>query len=129
MNSSKSNKNLYYMMEILFLHYLFLFSSVVSMLLCHHQKGFTKFPCFICEWNHKQSKRSPLVQKTIVIEKTFDTQHEKSFDETLVDSKKILLPPLHIKLGLMNSLLKLYLKMVNMLNVCIVHFLIYQKLQ
>ena len=69
------------------------------------QSGNTKFPCFLCEWDsreraqhYKKKKWPPRVnlapgQKNIV-------------HEPLVAHKNIILPPLHIKLGLVKNFIK-----------------------
>ena len=62
------------------------------------QSGYTKFPCLLCDWDSRDrikrdwpTRESPtLGQKNII-------------NPILVESSKILLPPLHIKLGLMKQ--------------------------
>jgi hypothetical protein len=69
------------------------------------QQGYTKYPCFLCEWdsrdddNHWNEKNWPLRSDW-----TIGNKNVKS--PSLVDSSKILLPPLHIKLGLMKQFTK-----------------------
>ena len=77
----------------------------VSGILLGQQSGFTKTPCFLCLWdsrdrakhytNHKWPERKSLeVGKSNVIA------------TPLVDPKRVLIPPLHIKLGVMKQFVK-----------------------
>lgn len=78
--------------------------KVVCMLL-GQQKGFTKFPCFICEWDSRARDRH-WSTKHWPARKTLTPGEKNILHKTLVDPKKILLPPLHIKLGLMKQFVK-----------------------
>ena len=66
------------------------------------QGGFTKYSCFLCLWDSRDRENH-------YNHKVWQTKEnlEKSFfnviEEPLVDASKILLPPLHIKLGLMKQ--------------------------
>uniref|UniRef100_A0ABD2WD45 Reverse transcriptase RNase H-like domain-containing protein n=1 Tax=Trichogramma kaykai TaxID=54128 RepID=A0ABD2WD45_9HYME len=78
--------------------------KVLGMLM-GQQSGFTKYPCFKCLWDsrdrinhytdHKWSERHSL-----------EAGHHNVINSPLVDSKKVLLPPLHIKLGIMKQFVK-----------------------
>lgn len=78
--------------------------KVVALLL-GLQLGYTKYCCFICEWDsrargeHYIKKNWPLRQNLIPGQK--NVAHKP-----LVDPTKIFLPPLHIKLGLMKNFVK-----------------------
>jgi hypothetical protein len=69
------------------------------------QGGYTKFPCFYCLWdsrndqNHWQRKEWPVRQ-------TLEVGEKNVIREPLVDRNRIILPPLHIKLGLMKQFVK-----------------------
>ena len=69
------------------------------------QSVYTKFCCFLCEWDsrakdkHYKIKGWPKRENSLPGEKYVRT-------EPLVDKNKILLPPLHITLGLMNIFVK-----------------------
>lgn len=69
------------------------------------QGGYTKYPCFICLWDsranneHWVRKQWPLRENRVIGEKNVIT-------EPLVDKDRIILPPLHIKLGLMKQFVK-----------------------
>ena len=64
------------------------------------QAGFTKYCCFLCLWD---SRADPSI--------TSSKTGEHSLKENpLVDMNKVLLPPLHIKLGLMKNFVKALLK-------------------
>lgn len=78
--------------------------KILSMLL-GQQGGYTKFPCFLCEWDsrargeHWTRREWPSRQELIVGSKNV-------IRKPLVSRDKILLPPLHIKLGLMKQFVK-----------------------
>lgn len=69
------------------------------------QSGYTKYPCFICLWDsrvkshHWTPKNWPIRDALVVGERNV-------INEPLVSREKIILPPLHIKLGLMKQFVK-----------------------
>ena len=69
------------------------------------QSGYTKYPCFLCMWDsrakseHWTRKEWPLRKEMIVGKKNI-------IHQPLVTSEKIILPPLHIKLGIMKQFVK-----------------------
>ncbi|KAL7837429.1 hypothetical protein SRHO_G00271400 [Serrasalmus rhombeus] len=69
------------------------------------QGGFTKYPCFICLWDSRDTKahyhRRDWPQRT-----EFSVGKNNVKWEPLVDSHKVLMPPLHIKLGLINQFVR-----------------------
>ena len=69
------------------------------------QGGYTKFPCFLCLWDSR-SKSEHWVRKVWPERKEFPIGQKNVINEPLVDPQKILLPPLHIKLGLMKKSVK-----------------------
>ena len=78
--------------------------KVITILL-GQQSGFTKFPCFLCKWDSRDrikhykiknwSKRKELVVGEHNVQKV-----------QLIEPNRILLPPLHIKLGLMKQFVR-----------------------
>ncbi|GFV76506.1 uncharacterized protein TNCV_4727261 [Trichonephila clavipes] len=78
--------------------------KVISMLL-GHQSGYTKFPCFLCEWESCDRKQH-YVNQTWPIRKALIPGVKNVERQSLVDPNKILFPPLHIKLGLMKQFVK-----------------------
>ena len=78
--------------------------KVVGMLL-GQQSGYTKMPCFICEWDSrardKHWKKTDWPKR-----KTLQPGSQNIINVPLVQRSKILLPPLHIKLGLMKQFTK-----------------------
>ncbi|GFV84760.1 uncharacterized protein TNCV_4297421 [Trichonephila clavipes] len=78
--------------------------KVISMLL-GQQSGYTKFPCFLCEWDSRDRKQH-YVKKTWPIRKALIPGVKNVERQSLVDPKKILFPPLYIKLGLMKQFVK-----------------------
>ncbi|GBO19635.1 hypothetical protein AVEN_120450-1 [Araneus ventricosus] len=67
------------------------------------QVGYTKFFCIMCQWDSRDRKKSTTSRpkRQFLIP---DVKNEEN--EPLVASEKILLPPLHIKLGLMKNFVK-----------------------
>lgn len=69
------------------------------------QGGFTKFPCFLCLWDSRDTKahyhRRDWPQRT---EFTVGKSNVKW--EPLIEPTKVLMPPLHIKLGLVKQFVK-----------------------
>lgn len=69
------------------------------------QGGFTKHPCFLCYWDsratarHYETKDWPSRTGFVIGEKNVKWQ-------PLVEQEKILMPPLHIKLGLIKQFVK-----------------------
>ena len=74
-------------------------------LLLGQQGGYVKYPCFLCLWDsrtddqHWQRKDWPVREELVVGENNV-------INEPLVDRDRILLPPLHIKLGPMKQFVK-----------------------
>ena len=69
------------------------------------QSGYTKFSCFLCQWNSRDDKNNwqrkewPIRERLVVGEKNV-------IPEPLVRRHRIIFPPIHIKLGLMKQFLK-----------------------
>ena len=63
------------------------------------QGGYTKYPCFICSWDsrvtdqHWSKKVCPIHEQLVHADKNF-------VNEPLVSRDRVILPPLHMKLGL-----------------------------
>ena len=78
--------------------------KVVSLLL-GLQLGYTKHMCFLCLWNSRDDenhyKRVQWPSRTEHVLGKNNVKHP-----ALIDSQKVLLPPLHIKLGLMKNFVK-----------------------
>jgi len=78
--------------------------KIISMLL-GQQFGFTKYPCYLCLWDsrarHQHYKVRDWPTRTSLTPGSLNVIHE-----SLVDPSKILIPPLHIKLGLMKQFIK-----------------------
>lgn len=78
--------------------------KVIAMLL-GLQTGYTKFCCFLCEWDSRDRK-SHFKKKIWPSRKSLTPGEKNVMNAHLVDPKKIYLPPLHIKLGLMKNFVK-----------------------
>src|SRR5215831_18672907 len=83
----------------------FVRTSKVIALLLGLQLGYTKFPCFLCEW-YSRDKAHHYVKKIWPARKILEPGHKNVKHHSLVESSRILLPPLHIKLGLMKNFVK-----------------------
>ncbi|KAK5643931.1 hypothetical protein RI129_007776 [Pyrocoelia pectoralis] len=69
------------------------------------QLGYTKYCCFLCEWDSRDRK-SHYIRKIWPERKIMEPGKKNIQYTPLVSRDKILLPPLHIKLGLMKNLVK-----------------------
>nr|XP_057946992.1 uncharacterized protein LOC131140513 [Doryrhamphus excisus] len=69
------------------------------------QKGFTKFPCFLCMWDSRARDRH-WVQKDWPVRETLEAGMPNITHDPIVDRDRIIFPPLHIKLGLMKQFVK-----------------------
>ena len=78
--------------------------KVVALLLWL-QFGYTKYCCFICEWDSR-AKESHYSRQNWPLHKKVGSRQKNVAHEPLVDPAKIFLPPLHIKLGLMKNFVK-----------------------
>ena len=69
------------------------------------QGGFTKYPCYFCLWESRDTKAH--YQKQVWPEHEELVVGEKNVKNIpLINQKKILLSPLHIKLGLIKQFVK-----------------------
>ena len=71
----------------------------VVALLTGLQSGFTKYCCFLCEWDSRARNQHYLVKDWPLRENIVPGQ-KNVVNEPLVHQQKVYLPPLHIKLGL-----------------------------
>ena len=78
--------------------------KIISMLL-GQQSGYTMFPCFLCDWGSRDRKQQ-YIKNVQPFKKTLEVGVKNVERKSLVDPKKVLLPPLHIKLGLMKQFVK-----------------------
>nr|XP_036219079.1 uncharacterized protein LOC118680996 [Bactrocera oleae] len=69
------------------------------------QGGYTKFCCFLCEWDSR-AREKHYKQKSWPLRKSLTPGLKNVSQKPLVPSEKIFLPPLHIKLGLMKNFVK-----------------------
>ncbi|XP_073532722.1 uncharacterized protein [Phyllobates terribilis] len=69
------------------------------------QSGYTKYPCFICMWDSR-AKHQHWEKVDWPPRDTLTVGASNIVNEPLVDWEKIILPPLHIKLGLMKQFVK-----------------------
>lgn len=69
------------------------------------QPGYTKFCCFLCEWDSRD-KTSHYMKKKWPMRASNEPGKKNVSNEPLVLSDAIILPPLHIKLGLFKNFVK-----------------------
>ena len=69
------------------------------------QGGYTKYCCFICEWDSR-ARAANYVRQNWPMRQSLAPGQKSVQHPPLVESEKILLPPLHIKLGLMKNFVK-----------------------
>ncbi|UYV67757.1 hypothetical protein LAZ67_5001915 [Cordylochernes scorpioides] len=69
------------------------------------QLGYTKFCCFLCEWDSRDRERH-YIKKSWPNREIFTPGHKNIVNPPLIDSENIYLPPLHIKLGSMKNFVK-----------------------
>lgn len=69
------------------------------------QGGYTKYPCFICLWDSR-AKDQHWVRRHWPLRESMTVGEKNIVAEPLVDRNNIILPPLHIKLGLMKQFIK-----------------------
>jgi hypothetical protein len=77
----------------------------VIALLLGLQQGFTKYCCFICEWDSR-ARSLHYSRKDWPARKSLEPGIMNVENQTLVEPSKILLPSMHLKLGLMKNLVK-----------------------
>jgi len=71
----------------------------VIALLLGLQLGYIKFPCFLSEWESRD-KALHCIKRIWPARKILEPGYKNIKQHSLVESPRILLPPLHIKLGL-----------------------------
>ena len=78
--------------------------KVLSMLPGQHG-GNTKYPCFLCLWDSR-AKRDHWIKRKWPSREVFVLGEKNIKNVPLVNREKVLLPPLHIKLGLTKQFVK-----------------------
>jgi hypothetical protein len=84
----------------------------VLCMLVGQQSGYTKYPCFMCEWDSR-ARSQQWEQKHWTPRTSLEPGSKNMLRKSVVDPKKILLPPLHIKLGIMKQFVKVLPKTGN----------------
>ncbi|XP_071052774.1 uncharacterized protein [Onthophagus taurus] len=69
------------------------------------QSGYTKYPCFLCLWDSR-AKNEHWTRKVWPSRLNMDVGKANIIEEPLISREKVILPPLHIKLGLMKQFVK-----------------------
>lgn len=69
------------------------------------QGGYTKYPCFICLWDSR-ARHQHWITKIWPLRENMEVGKANVINEPLISRENILLPPLHIKLGLMKQFIK-----------------------
>ena len=73
--------------------------------LLRQQGGYTKHPCFLCYWDSRATDQH-WVKKDWPSRQDLAVGDKNIINEPLVNRDRIILPPLHIKLGLMKQFVK-----------------------
>lgn len=69
------------------------------------QQGYTKFCCFLCKWDSR-AKKDHYSRKEWPQREEFNVGQDNIKFKPLIDKEKIILPPLHLKLGLFKNFVK-----------------------
>lgn len=69
------------------------------------QHGYTKFPCFLCLWDSR-ARNEHWERKVWPTRERMTIGEHNIISEALIKREKIILPPLHIKLGIMKQFVK-----------------------
>jgi hypothetical protein len=69
------------------------------------QLGYTKYCCFLCEWDSRDRKKH-YIQKQCPKRDSLNSGKKYVLNNRLVNPEKVFLPPLHIRLGLMKNFIK-----------------------
>lgn len=69
------------------------------------QLGYTKYMCFLCKWDSR-SRKEHYIRKEWPMRDEQQIGSHNLIQEPLVPKQNIILPPLHIKLGLMKQFVK-----------------------
>ena len=69
------------------------------------QRGFTKYPCFLCMWDSRARDRHWNL-KEWPLRETLEAGMPNIVNDPIVSREKIIFPPLHIKLGLMKQFVR-----------------------
>jgi hypothetical protein len=85
--------------------------KVVSLLM-GLQQGYTKYRCFLCQWDSR-AKDLNYIKRDWPPRASPKVEEMNVENPPLADSHKIILPPLHIKLGLAKNLVKAMDRNVN----------------
>lgn len=77
----------------------------IATMILGQQSGFTKNPCFLCLWDSRD-RVNHYVKKVWPARTHFEPGSRNIIRTPLIDPSNYLLPPLHIKLGLMKQFVK-----------------------
>lgn len=78
--------------------------KILTMIL-GQQSGFVKYPCFLCLWDSRD-RENHYVKANWPPRDVLEKGRNNIIKESLVEPSNVLLPPLHIKLGLMKQFVK-----------------------
>lgn len=69
------------------------------------QSGYTKYCCFLCLWDSR-ARKDHYIKKDWPVRTEYIPNKMNVKNNPLIDQKNVILPPLHIKLGLMKNFVK-----------------------
>ena len=96
---------------------------MISFLL-RQQKGYIKFPCFLCMWDSR-NRENHWTQKEWQKHDTLKAGMPNVIHEPIVSRDKIIFPLLHIKLGMMKQFVRALHLTANVSSIFYIHFLDY----
>ena len=79
--------------------------KVLNMLLLRQQSGFTKYPCFMCEWDSR-NRINHWIKRDWPLRESLTPGYRNILHPAFIDKSNVILPPLHIKLDLMKQFVK-----------------------
>lgn len=68
------------------------------------QGGYTKYPCYLCEWDSRAPNRYD--RKVWPSRESHRIGRKNILNDQLVKAEDVILPPLHLKLGYMKQFVK-----------------------
>ena len=69
------------------------------------QSGYTKQQCFLCEWDSR-ARRLHYTKKEWKVRDRYVRKQQNVIEEPLIPARNVLIPPLHLMLGLIKQFFK-----------------------
>lgn len=78
----------------------------VVQMLCGMQGGYTRHMCFMCDWNTRFDRQKQYKTHSWKLRDESEHRDANKIREALVPKENVLLPPLHVKLGIVKNFIK-----------------------